>query len=226
MHDGTVLTAGQKFPEKCTAGDWVSYGDYYYGYECIYVDDGGEQKWWSWGELFDAGDSGMIDSDVYGGWTVMSPDRTKTEYSQIASYVNNKPVINMYATFYYCDKMTVAPVIPSTVTAMTGAFYGCKSLKTAPVIPENVERFMLVFRECTALEGDIIINSKMDKSLEWFYSEAFTGTTAPLNLVGKTPEEDLILIDERNGIATNMHPNDLAEKMLPPSGEYLSDIKE
>jgi hypothetical protein len=39
-------------------------------------------------------------------------------------------------------------------------------------------------------------------------------------------EEDLILIDERNGIATNMHPNDLAEKMLPPSGEYLSDIKE
>ncbi len=194
MHDGTVLTAGQEFPEKCTAGDWVSYGDYYYGFECIYVNDGGEQKWWLWGEVFDAGDSGMIDSDVYGVWTVMTYDRTKTEYGQIASYVNGRPVTNMYATFYYCDKMTEAPVIPPTITAMTGTFYGCKSLKTAPVIPENVERFMLVFRECTALEGDIVFNAKMDKSLEWFYSEAFTGTTAPLNLVGKTPEEDLILI--------------------------------
>ena len=28
LYDGTVLTAGQKFPETCTAGDKVSYGDY------------------------------------------------------------------------------------------------------------------------------------------------------------------------------------------------------
>ncbi len=194
LHDGTVLTAGQSFPEKCTTGDYVTYGDYYYGYECMYIDDGGQAEWYLWKDYFDAIDSGLIESDVYEAWTVMAQDKTKTEYGQIASYINGTPVTNLYATFYGCEKLIKAPVIPNTVTAMTGTFYGCKSLKTAPALPANVQRIMLTFAECTALEGDVVINVTLDKSHHWLYSDTFMRTENKINLTGKTPEEDLILI--------------------------------
>ncbi len=198
LHDGTVLKAGDMFPEKCTTGDHVEYGDYYYGYECIYVELEEKYDWYLWKDYFDPIDSGLIDSDVYESWTVVAIDNTKKYYGTIASKINGVDVKNMYATFYYCENMVEAPAIPRSVTAMTASYYNCKSLKKAPVIPKNVKRIMLTFAECTSLEGDVIINATIDKSHYWLYSDTFLHTKNKINLKGATPEEDLILIAKQS----------------------------
>lgn len=180
--------------------------------------------WCLWKDYFDAIDSGLIDSDVYGTWSVMTPDRSKTEYGQIASRINGVTVKNMYGTFYGCEKMTKAPKIPSTVTAMTGAFYGCKALKTAPVLPKNVQRIMLTFAECTSLHGDVVINITLDKSHHWLYSDTFMRTTNKINLVGKTPEEDLILIAKASD-NKNITVNGKAVDFGPTVDEKLAELK-
>ena len=195
LYDGTVLTAGQKFPETCTAGDKVSYGDYLYGYECLYAKNiEGTDTWHMWKDGFDSGDSGVIESDVFGSWSIMVADQTKSSYGAIVSKINGKPIKTLYGTFFGCTNMTEAPKIPSTITAMPSAYWGCSSLVKAPTIPANVERIMMSFKDCTSLTGDVIINAKLDKSLEWYYSETFSGTVNNINLTGSTPEEDLILI--------------------------------
>ena len=196
LHDGTVLTAGQSFPETCTAGDYVAYGDYLYGYECIYMghEENAEKDWHLWKDGFDSGDSGLIESDAFGAWSVVVSDRTKTSYGEVVSKINGKPIKTLYATYYFCENMTEAPKIPSTITSMTASYYGCTSLTAAPVIPEGVERIMLTFRGCTLLSGDIEMNITLDKSLEWHYADTFSETTGNINLMGSTPEADLILI--------------------------------
>lgn len=195
LYDGTVLTAGQKFPETCTAGDKVSYGDYLYGYECVYAKNiDSTDTWHMWKDGFDSGDSGLIESDVFGSWSIMVADQTKSSYGVIVSKINGKPIKTLYGTFFGCANMTESPKIPSTITAMPSAYWGCSSLMKAPTIPVNVERIMMSFKDCTSLKGDVIINAKLDKSLEWYYSETFNGTVNNINLTGSTPEEDLILI--------------------------------
>ncbi len=195
LYDGTVLTEGQPFPEKCTAGDHVEYGDYLYGYEAIYMpEENDENPWCLWDDYFDPIDSGMKDSDVYETWSVRVKDNTKERYGTILSSINGVAVKNLYATFFECKNLKVAPKIPKTVTAMTATFYGCESLKTAPALPRNVCRIMLTFAGCTALSGDVTLNVTLDKSYEWLYSDTFTGTVNAINLKGCTPEEDLILI--------------------------------
>ncbi len=195
LFDGTVLTAGQSFPETCTAGDKVEYGDYLYGYECVYAKNSDNiDEWYLWKDSFDSGDSGLIESDAFESWSVIVKDQTKQTYGKIASKINGKPIKTLYATFFGCKNMTDAPKIPSTITAMTAAFYECTSLKAAPVIPKNVKRIMLAFRDCVSLEGDVEINATLDKSLEWYYSDTFSGTKNKINLTGNTAEEDLILI--------------------------------
>ena len=203
VYDGTVLTAGERFPETCTAGDVVAYGDYLYGYECVYAKNfDGIDEWYLWKDGFDDGDSGLTENDAFGSWSVMVADQTKTSYGIIVSKINGKPIKTLYATFYGCANMTEAPKIPSTITAMTATYYNCTSLLTAPVIPSNVERIMLSFYGCIALTGDVEINATLDKSLEWYYSDVFSNTRNRINLIGKTPEKDLILIaqnsDNRN----------------------------
>ncbi len=195
LYDGTVLTAGQKFPESCTAGDKVLYGDYLYGYECIYAKNiDGTDTWYMWKDGFDSGDSGVVESDVFGSWSVMVVDQTKSTYGVIASKINGQPIKTLDGTFFGCINMTQSPKIPSTITAMPSAYWGCSSLVKAPMIPTNVERIMMSFKDCVSLTGDIEINATLDKSLEWYYSETFSGTKGKINLVGSTPEADLILI--------------------------------
>ena len=204
LYDGMVLTAGQPFPENCTAGDTVAYGDYLYGYECIYMgyEEDSEKEWHLWKDGFDSGDSGVIESDVFGSWSVVVNDRTKEHYDLFVSKINGQPIKTLYATYYGCENMISSPPIPSTITAMTASYYGCASLETAPIIPSNVERIMVAFRDCTSLTGDVEINATLDKSLEWFYGDTFSGTKGEINLTGTTPENDLILIakasDNRN----------------------------
>ncbi len=199
LADGTVLTEGMPFPETCRAGDKVEFGDYCYGYECVYGwDNEGKGNWYNFSEIFDEGDSGLIRSDAFGAWTPAVLDQSKTAYSKIAKEINGKPIKALYATFWMCKNLEVAPEIPSSVTAMTATFYGCEKLKTAPEIPSNVQRIMLTFSDCTALEGDVVINATLDKSLSWYYSETFYNTKNRINLIGKTPEADLILIAQNS----------------------------
>ncbi|MBE6727943.1 MAG: sigma-70 family RNA polymerase sigma factor [Ruminococcaceae bacterium] len=195
LFNGTVLNAGEKFPENCTAGDKVAYADYLYGYECVYTKNiEGTDTWHMWKDGFDSGDSGVIESDVFGSWSVMVADQTKKSYSVIVSKINGKPIKTLYGTFFGCTNMTEAPEIPSTITAMPAAYLGCSALKKAPIIPKNVQRIMMSFKDCTSLTGDVVINAELDKSIEWFYSDTFSGTAEPINLTGETPEENLILI--------------------------------
>lgn len=199
LSDGTVLTAGMPFPEKCTAGDKVQYGDYYYGYEAVYAwDSNGKAQWYNFSEIFDSGDSGLIESDVFGAWTPSVRDQSKASYGKIAKEINGKPIKALYATFWMCKNLETAPEIPSSITAMTATFYGCEKLKTAPKIPTNVERIMVTFSDCTALEGDVVLDVKLDKSLRWYYSETFNNTKNKINLKGKAPESDLILIAQNS----------------------------
>ena len=199
LYNGTVLTAGQKFPETCTAGDKVAYGDYLYGYECVYAKNiEGTDTWHMWKDGFDSGDSGVVESDVFGSWSVMVADQSKETYGTIVYKINGKPIKNLYGTFFGCTNMTESPKIPSTITAIPSAYWGCSSLKKAPEIPANVQRIMMSFKDCTSLTGDVEIDATLDKSLEWYYSETFSGTTQNINLIGKTPESDLILIAQHS----------------------------
>lgn len=222
LTDGTVLVEGDNFPENCNPGDVVTYGDYLYGYECVYMgyEEDVETDWYLWKDGFDSGDSGLIESDVFGAWSVVVSDRSKTSYGQVASKINGQPIKSLYATYFSCKNMTEAPKIPSTIKAMIASYYGCSALKSAPVIPANVERIMLAFRDCTLLTGNVVINATLDKSLEWFYTDTFSGTKGNINLVGATPENDLILIAQASDNA-NITVNG---KVLMGSGGLEEDF--
>ena len=73
-----------------------------------------------------------------GGWHVHVKYTTKTSYGTILSEIAGKPMTNMNGTFFGCQSLTAAPIIPSSVTDMSSTFIGCSSLATAPVIPNSV----------------------------------------------------------------------------------------
>jgi len=201
LYDGTVLKAGDSFPETCTAGDKVLYGDYYYGYECVYTNNltGGEERieWMYSKEIPTSADSGVKQSDILNCWLPVVADQTKTEYGPIAEEINGKPIGALWMTFYGCDKMITAPAIPETATSISVAFYGCSSLTAAPVIPASVQRMSSAFQGCSSLTGDVVIHATLDKSSFWYYFQVFCNTEKPLNLTGTTQESDLItLADE------------------------------
>ncbi|MBO5798232.1 MAG: hypothetical protein J6R77_07830, partial [Clostridia bacterium] len=200
LHDGTVLQAGEAFPETCTAGDKVLYGDYYYGYECLYAQNltgGEEQVEWMMCKDFPLpmpADSGVKDEDIFGCWLPVVADQTKETYGPIAQSINGQPIGVLWMTFYGCKNLTAAPEIPEGVTSVSVAFYDCVSLETAPVIPASVQRLAGTFHNCTALTGDVVIHAAVDKSNFWYYYGTFANTAKDINLVGNIPEEDLMLI--------------------------------
>lgn len=198
LHDGTVLKGGDLFPEECTAGDTVLYGDYCYGYECVYTKNltewGHTEDWMLCKDIPTPSDSGVTKEDITACWLPMVADRSKESYGPLVSEINGRPIGVLWMTFYGCKSMTVAPEIPEGVTSVSVAFYDCSSLKTAPVIPASVKRLMGTFQNCTSLSGDVEIRANLDKSTFWNYESTFANTKNPINLVGTTPEADLILI--------------------------------
>ncbi|MBO5912525.1 MAG: sigma-70 family RNA polymerase sigma factor [Clostridia bacterium] len=200
MYDGTVLTAGQPFPETCTKGDKVEYGDYYYGYECIFIRDiegGGEysEDWITLDESFDTGDSGVTLEDILGCWTPCVIDRTQESYGSIVTSINGKTINNLFCTFQNCKNMKTAPAIPETVTSISMAYYRCDRLNTAPVIPKSVKRLSGAFWD-TSVSGEVVINGKLDKSTRWYYEYVFNNTYTEINLTGEMAEEELFMIAE------------------------------
>ena len=70
------------------------------------------------------------------------------------------PVVDMYETFVGCTELTVAPVIPDTVTHLTFAFRYCTRLTTGPKsIPSTVTDIYGLFDGCSKLTGTIEINA-------------------------------------------------------------------
>lgn len=243
LHDGTVLQAGDNFPETCTPGDKVVYGDYHYGYECLYTYDvTGEEKveWMLCKDIPTPSDSGVTQEDISGCWLPMVSDRTKTRYGPIETQINGKPIGALWMTFYGCKNMTVAPEIPDGVTSISVAFYDCVSLKTAPRIPESVERMMSTFQNCSSLTGDVEIHANLNKRSLWSYYATFANTQHPINLTGTTPEEDLFLLAEEdtnrqitvNGKAVDLTRQDVLNAagklmvVLESSTGYFSSVEE
>ncbi len=242
LYDGTVLEAGEDFPASCTPGDTVLYGDYYYGFECLYtynLTDSGV-AWMSCSEISTPGDSGVTREDILDCWLPIVKDQTKTQYGPIQRTINGKPVGALWMTFQGCKNMTVAPEIPNGVTSISVAFYDCVSLQTAPVIPPSVERLMSTFQNCTSLRGDVEIHANLDTSRFWNYHATFANTAHPINLMGSTPEEQLLLIADEdtnrqitvNGKYVDYTRRDVlnvAEKLLAviqSSTGYFSSVEE
>ncbi len=199
-HDGTVLKAGDKFPETCTHGDKVNYGDYFYGYECIYVKDmeeGITDEWLPLNESFDVGDSGVTLEDIMGCWTPAVKDRGKSRYMPVVTSINGKEIRNLFLTFHNCTELTVAPEIPPAVTSISMAFYGCSKLRTAPVIPASVKRLTGAFQD-SGISGDVVYNGELDKSTFWYSYGVIDGIYSEINLTGDASEEDLQLIGENS----------------------------
>ena len=85
------------------------------------------------------------------GWNVSTLDKTKTEYEAILTEINGKKVTSLNETFANCDKMTVSPEIPKTITEMTNAYVLCRSMKNAPKVPGNVKSMKGAFQQCFGL---------------------------------------------------------------------------
>ena len=202
LSDGTVLEAGDKFPAECTPGDKVEYGDYYYGYECVYMknipdaDDLGND--WvmcsefyitaTSGEKFLSYESGLADEDIIGHWLPMVKDTSKTSYGMPLASINGKNIGALYCTYFGCENMKTAPAIPLTVTSLAMTYAGCTALETAPVIPRSVRRLTSTFRDCSSLSGDIVFNGKLDNSVAHY--STFLGVTGSINLTGEATLED------------------------------------
>ena len=133
MANGTVLNAGQAFPESVTVGDKYTYQDYIYN----------------------------CGSDS--GWAVSinttTTSKNKETYSQILSTINNKAIVSVKDLFLECHFLKNSPTIPSTVTNMDGTFADCGALKNAPIIPQSVTTMQGTFEQCTSLKVAPIIPS-------------------------------------------------------------------
>ncbi len=210
--DGTRLEAGKPFPEKSMAGDVVQYGDYSYGYECIRVVDQQHKDklatWVLWKDIFDSGDSGLEEEDIFEGWTPVSENKTAEKIGTIVSWINGKPIKNLFMTFDGCLNLKTAPAIPKTVTSISMAFAYCMRLETAPLIPQNVKRMMMAFYNCPKLKGDIYIDAELDTTLEYYYTDVFTVSpeyttlgdynAELINLVGTASKNTLIPVAENS----------------------------
>jgi len=152
----------------------ITHGDYEYRYAQVYegfTDSDGTPT----NEWFSA--LGMIN-----GWGVRVSDYTKTSYSTPLSVINNVPVSIFNHTYFCCDNLLVAPLIPETATMMIGTFSYCHSLKTVESIPKNAQYIESLFHACNQLEGNIKINIV---NIPANYSGCFYGTQKPITLVGE-----------------------------------------
>ena len=132
--DGTVLNAGDPFPETVTTGDAYQDGNYLYKYNQYY--------YISW-------QIGWTTDNAQNGWGVKCTNNTASP-GAILNYVNGKPVTNMSFTFSGCSFVTVVPEIPNTVTNMERAFAN-SNITTAPAIPSSVVKLSYAFYSCTSL---------------------------------------------------------------------------
>ena len=123
--DGEVLEPGDEMPKKPETGDQVILVDYEYHYNKRL------------NSSFD-----LIEDTTMNGWgvTLNSASSGKTNYQEIESYINNKPVVAISWLFSGGggSYLKIPPAIPDTVKYMDGAFNGCIFAEQFPLIPDGV----------------------------------------------------------------------------------------
>ena len=143
--DGTILTAGESFPETVSESDQYFHGDYQYKY-----------------------------FGSYSGWRCKVNDTSKETYAPIPEYVSGVAVTCMNGGFEKCTSLTTAPIMPSTTTSMLQTFKDCNNLKTyagstAPdgdfsgyIIPNSVTNLNGAFEDCWPMTVPPTIPSNVD----------------------------------------------------------------
>ena len=84
------------------------------------------------------------------GWNVVVNDTTKTSYGAINGNLHGIPVTILSKTYDGCSKMTLAPVIPSTVEVLYNTYKG-SAITTTPTIPASVVKVYGAFKNCKSL---------------------------------------------------------------------------
>ena len=204
---------GDNMPSTPKKGDVYVYGDYEYRYNLVWY-----QTWMD----FDAGKDAYYfpgTLELFEGWGVRVKNASKTEYGEMLSTINKKPVTNVVATFvgtpvktvasissntksmagafYQCETLTIAPNLPSTVINMPGTFYGCESLVSAPTIPNNVKEMTCTFEGCKSLSGTITINANPTA-----YSACFDYTEKNITLTGSSSKLQILANTSSRGNIT------------------------
>ena len=151
--------AGEPFPEEVKEGDVYVYGDYEYRYNKRYT----EMSRWS-------------DTISLDGWGVRVVVAGQSEFGEILSYINGKPVVEMSATFDGCRYMETVPVIPSTVVNLNYCFVGCIAMPEAPVIPNSVTNLYNAFSNCTFTTAPVIPASVTNLGYTFYNCRNLTGT--------------------------------------------------
>ncbi len=222
LYNGTVLTAGDPFPDVCTQGDRVSYHAFDYYYECI--TDGSTV--YPVQEI-DYDDVGLTLDDMLNSWYPFGVRNYGNSKIVIATSIDGKPIRHLYGTFHqtfarYIPADLSRLVIPSSVTTMMGTFQGnrfisdasdlvipnsvtnlsyafmqCVNLKTAPIIPDSVTDLSGTFNTCPALTGDICIDSALAHM-----GGCFGDTVSPINLVGMSSQLKELALTANNGNVT------------------------
>lgn len=129
-----TLTAGDYFPEKPSAGDWYSYGEYEYGYG-------------SYCDCLDGWCKSYIED---GGWAVRYVGSSTTAPEMLREIVG-KPITNLQEAFYGTS-VRVAPTIPETVTNMFGCFENSNIRDVSKiVIPRGCTSTAYLFTRCSSL---------------------------------------------------------------------------
>ena len=157
---------------------------------------------------------GMNDLTVYAHWQAKPPfedeeytytiidtasvrarvkDKTKTEYSNLESTVENDgytyTIVSLDDCYANCQQLEVAPIIPNTVTSMSNCFAGCKELDPMPDIPYLVTNMSYCFAGCEKLTN-ININSIPNSVIDMFH--CFDGCIR-LHTAPKLPEAAIML---------------------------------
>ena len=125
-----TYTAGERMPDTPKPLDTYRYGDYTYIYNADYNEAPYSCSLDRFGWQY-------IDAN-YDGWLVTirqeTPDELgnyqlkKETYGTILENINGKDVKRMAYTFYNCNTIVTAPIIPKTVTDVERAFDACTSL--------------------------------------------------------------------------------------------------
>lgn len=141
---GTVLEAGDEFPNSTETGDVYVYEDYQYHYNALY-------EWVS-----EIKKNDWCPNNSLNGWNVRVLDKTKSEYSVILESINNEPITSLNCTFIGCDSLRNVRglAIPENVTDMSHVFSNCRALYdiSGLIIPEKVTDISAAFYGCPLLE--------------------------------------------------------------------------
>lgn len=180
-----IYTEGENFPDTVNTGDVYVYGDYEYRYNYYYFYSTNGSYSSTWRSVSDT-NYVAAKHTATNGWGVRVREN-KSEYQEMLSYINNEPVKNLVDTFARTI-VKVAPVIPTTVICMYDTFYFCDYLTTAPTIPSSVNTLNCAFTACPKLTGEIEINcSYLRSNSQSIYDgagSAFGTTKLPIKIVG------------------------------------------